>query len=540
MPSTPTTKSQVQAYRFVLRRMQSALVRKDAVMLHDPMRTHSRATIVGVCIAAIGMIGVLIFGLLKPAPKAPDKDGIVIAQPSGAIYVLLSNTERGKVLVPTFNLASARLLLLARGGGGGDQPGSQTDTGGAPAGKLDPPEVVPDSKLVDIPRERLAGIPDGPQMLPGDDQRIGSDWAVCDEYQLDRSLNKPASENKIETTVAAGHTEFGPELAVNEALLVQAANKKVYLVYRTPETAVKKNANTVRAEVDMGNNQVRTALNLQTENIRQITTGLLNAIPEAPKLEVPKIPGQGGASQVDINGMPVGSVVRIQRAGGAADEFVYYVILKDGVQKIKKTTADLIRFTVTAGGEAIKNVSPDQIPNASTASVIDESTFPEVVPETLDPVNFPVACLRWNVVGEGPDADEHTQVHVGTQLPLPRTPSGKPATVPITTPSADGQRLDHFYMPPGRAAVVRGTTSKVDFATGPIYLVSDRGVKFGVPDAKTAAALGLANQRPAPDAIMRLLPNGASLNTRDVRQTFDSVTVEPGKFPSTTPKAPGS
>ncbi|MFD1052463.1 type VII secretion protein EccB, partial [Kibdelosporangium lantanae] len=54
MPSTPTTKSQVQAYRFVLRRMQSALVRKDAVMLHDPMRTHSRATIVGVCLGVLG------------------------------------------------------------------------------------------------------------------------------------------------------------------------------------------------------------------------------------------------------------------------------------------------------------------------------------------------------------------------------------------------------------------------------------------------------------------------------------------------------
>ena len=48
MPSTPTTKSQVQAYRFVLRRMQSALVRKDAVMLHEPMRMHTRATIAGV------------------------------------------------------------------------------------------------------------------------------------------------------------------------------------------------------------------------------------------------------------------------------------------------------------------------------------------------------------------------------------------------------------------------------------------------------------------------------------------------------------
>ncbi len=540
MPSTPTTKSQVQAYRFVLRRMQSALVRKDAVMLHDPMRTHSRATIVGVCIAAIGMIGVLIFGLLKPAPKAPNQDGIVIAQPSGAIYVLLTNTERGKVLVPTFNLASARLLLLARGNNGGDQPASQTDDGGGgAAGGPAKVEVVPDSKLVDITRERLTGIPDGPQMLPGDEQRINSDWAVCDEYQLDRSLNKPASENKIETTVAAGHTDFGPELAVNEALLVQAENKKVYLVYRTPETAVKKNANTVRAEVDMADKRVTTALNLRTENIRQITTGLLNAIPEAPRLASPDIPGLGSASQIDIEGLPVGSIVSIQRAGASAVENDYYVILRDGVQKIKKTTADLIRFKSTAGGDKITEVRPDQIPGASPSIEIDESTFPKVVPEALDPVNFPVACLRWNVVGEGPDADEHTQVHVGTQLPLPRTPRGEPATVPISTPSADGRRLDHFYMPPGRAAVVRGATSKVDFATGPIYLVSDRGVKFGVPDAKTATALGLANQRPAPDAIMRLLPNGASLNTRDVRQTFDSVSVESGQFPSATPKAPG-
>jgi len=53
MPSTPTTKSQVQAYQFVLRRMQSALVRRDAVMLHDPMRTHSRATVVGVVLGVL-------------------------------------------------------------------------------------------------------------------------------------------------------------------------------------------------------------------------------------------------------------------------------------------------------------------------------------------------------------------------------------------------------------------------------------------------------------------------------------------------------
>ncbi|MGQ0839132.1 type VII secretion protein EccB [Actinokineospora sp.] len=525
MPSTPTTKSQVQAYRFVLRRMQSALVRKDAVMLHDPMRTHSRATMVGVCIAAVGVIGFLIFGLLSPAPKAPEKDGIIIAKPSGAVYVLFANTPKGKVLVPTFNLASARLLLLARSNPGSQQPGSQTEEGGANQGPAEP-EVIPDDKLVGITRERLTGIQDGPQFLPGANQRIDSDWAVCDEYKLDRSLNNPADENKIETTVAGGITELGPELAVDEALLVQALDKTVYLVYRTPATANIKNANTVRAKVDMTNTRIRSALNLKDSTIRQITTGLLNAIPEARPLQSPTIEDSGDRGEVDINGLPIGSVVQIERAG----QFDYFVILRGGVQQIKKTTADLIRFTATAGGAAITLVRPDQIQAAPQLAVIDESSFPQVVPEALSPVNYPVACLSWNIVGEGRDADEHTEVHIGTRLPLPTAPSGEPITVNISSPSADGQRLDHFYLPPGKAAVVRGATSRQDFATGPIYLVSDRGVKFGVPDARTAAALGLSDQRPAPDAIMRLLPNGASLNTRDVVQTYDTVPVAPGQF----------
>ncbi|GLZ39928.1 type VII secretion protein EccB [Actinokineospora sp. NBRC 105648] len=508
------------------------MVRKDAVMLHDPMRTHTRATVVGVCLAAVGVVGFLVYGLLSPAPKVPDKPGIIIAEPSGAVYVLLTNTEKGKVLVPTFNLASARLLLLARSNPGAQQqPGSQTE-GGGDAGPA-PAEVIPDAKLVDIPRDRLTGIQDGPQLLPEKGQRIGSDWAVCDDYQLDPTLINPASENKIETTVAAGVTELGPELAENEALLVKSPTGKAYLVYRTPATANIKNANTVRAEVDMTKGNVRSALNLKESAIRGISTGLLNAIPEAPALAPPTIPGQGSGSQVNINNLPVGSVVQVERAG----QTDYYVLLQNGVQQIKKTTADLIRFTATAGGAEITKVRPDQIPAAPSQGTIDDTTFPQVIPEALAPANYPVACLGWNVVGEGPNADQHTEVHVGKQLPLPRNATGKPASIDVSSPSADGQRLHHFYMPPGRAAVVRGATSQQDFRTGPIYLISDRGVKFGVPDQRTAVALGLTEQLPAPDAIVRLLPNGASLNTRDVLQTYDVVPVAPGQFPSTTQAA---
>ena len=130
MPTTPTTKSQVQAYRFVLRRMQSALVRKDAVMLHDPMRTHSRATIVGVCLAAVGVVGFLVWGILSPDPAPPNDDGIVISKQNGQVYVYLKDQRR---LIPTFNLASARLYLVARqqqnnnqGQAGSQQSGGST------------------------------------------------------------------------------------------------------------------------------------------------------------------------------------------------------------------------------------------------------------------------------------------------------------------------------------------------------------------------------------------------------------------------------
>jgi len=162
---------------------------------------------------------------------------------------------------------------------------------------------------------------------------------------------------------------------------------------------------------------------------------------------------------------------------------------------------------------------------------INDVDSPEAQPEILNPVANRVACLGWSIQGEGESAEPHTAVHVGTDVPLPKKPDGTNYTaVGISTPGADGQRIDHFFMPPGRAAVVRGALSKVDFQTGPIYLISDTGVKYGVPDIQTAQLLGLGNQQPAYLPIANLLPNGAQLNTREVRQTYDSVPVGPGVF----------
>jgi type VII secretion protein EccB len=512
--------------------MQSALVRKDAVMLHDPMRTHSRATVVGVCLAALGLLGFLIWGILSPKPKAPTEDGIVIGKPSGQVYVMIAKPD--PKLVPVFNLASARLLLMAQ-----QQQDNQDAAAAAQASgnvQVVAPTVVDDNELRDIPKGRKVGIADGPDLLPSADQRIESRWTVCDQYILDRTLPDPASENKVETTVVAGVKELGPQLQSNESLLVRAPDGDTYLVYRTPTTANLPNTSTVRAKVDLKAPEVRAALDLDGAEPRAITTGMLNAIPEKAQLKSPGIGGRGENSNIDLGDddlSKVGSVFKVERAG---EETKYYVVLKDGIQEVKQSTADLIRFYDNPGAPSIIAVNPDRISSVNLPNEIDDSTYPEQATEVLEPQNFPVACLAWSSSGEGDNAKEVTSVHIGTRLPgVPLNSDGTPKSVPISTPSADGVRIDHFYMPPGRGAVVRQATSPEDFTTGQITLISDRGVKYGVPDKATAAGLGLGDQKPAPENIIRLLPDGASLSVKDVEQSYDSTPFGPGEYPSQAP-----
>ncbi|ONI73354.1 type VII secretion protein EccB [Actinosynnema sp. ALI-1.44] len=525
MPSTPTTKSQVQAYRFVLRRMQSALVRKDAVMLHDPMRTHSRATAVGFILGAIGVLGFVIVGLLAPKPTLPES-GIIIAEPSGTVYVVSGNP---KTLTPTFNLASARLLVLAQQNQGQSGGSENPD---APAQAPANPTVIDDKNLKDIPKRQLTGIPNGPQLLPAEDQRTSDNWAVCDVITLDRTLPEAQQATGIQTSVLAGVGDLSRELQPGESLLVQAENKKTYLVYRTPSNVNERNSNAVRAEVDLNKPSVVQALKLDKGAVRRISTGMLNAIPEVKSLTAPTVSGNGTS---DL-GVQVGGVFSVPNASNRD----YYVVYSDGIEKIKSTTADLIRYEKSAGSASIPEISPDRITSQTLQDRIDDRLSPDVAPGVLQAqaAGNSVACLGWSLQGTGDARDSHTALHISAELPLPKDASGaKMQPLKIATPSADGQKIDSFFMPPGRAAVVRGSASKADFDRGPIYLVSDRGVKYGIPDTRTAGALGLDKQSPAPDAIVRLLPDGASLSSKDVNRSFDSVPFDPQAGTVNTPPA---
>jgi hypothetical protein len=67
-------------------------------------------------------------------------------------------------------------------------------------------------------------------------------------------------------------------------------------------------------------------------------------------------------------------------------------------------------------------------------------------------------------------------------------------------------------------------------------LITDSGLRYGIPDANTLKGLGLDNPapRPAPDSILSLLPAGTSLNVTDAQRSYDDIPVSPnaGSFPT--------
>ena len=104
MARQPTTRLQVSGYRFLVRRMEHALLRGDIRMLHDPMRAQSLSLIAG-CLLAIVVIAVCaILAFMRPHPGLGDA-AIVMSRDSGALYARVGDT-----LHPVLNLASAHLV----------------------------------------------------------------------------------------------------------------------------------------------------------------------------------------------------------------------------------------------------------------------------------------------------------------------------------------------------------------------------------------------------------------------------------------------
>ncbi|WP_378737278.1 type VII secretion protein EccB [Nocardia brasiliensis] len=485
MPSKPTTRWQVSGYRFLVRRMEHALVRRDVRMLHDPMRSQSRAYAAGLVLALVVLAGCGILALLRPQDKIGSAK-ILIGKESGAVYVRLDD-----VVHPTLNLASARLA----------------------AGDASKPAIVKESELGKKARGQLIGIPGAPGALNFDKAGKGRTWTVCDSLKTDGSDDRT-------TSVLIGDLDLSDKASTmgkDKALLVKG-KESAYLVW-----------NNTRARVDMNDPKVTGPLNIRGATPRPISEGLLNAIPEVTPIVPPKIDDPGGMPpNYSINNLKIGTVVQ---GSGKADR--NFVILRDGLQPINPLTADIIRASQRNPdhGATIGDFESNQAPPTKTLKV---DSYPVTAPTIVQANSRPVSCLSWKpIAGTAGNSDVAVRAELSvidaSDLPMPSSAK----LVPLAQADGKGDNVDSVYFKPGSGAFVQTTGIEPDSRRkDSMFYVSDTGVRYGIKNDEAAKALGMDKEsgvtpESAPWPIVGLLAGGPTMGREEAMVAHDGIAPDP-------------
>lgn len=461
-----TTKTQVNGYRFLLRRQEHALIRRDVRMLHDPMRAERNALLVGVLIAVLLLGGCGVYGLVRPQGSVGDAT-ILVSKNSGAMFVRLDDR-----LHPVLNLASARLIV----------------------GSASAPSSVGDSVLARYPRGALLGIPGAPSSLTAP-QRDSSEWGVCDT-----ATGRGTDTSVQATTVLVGAPASAPRGSDRDAALVTVQDG-VYLVYTMRDGERRR---PVRARVDTGSVAVLRALQIEGVAARPVSVGLLNSVPRVADLVAPMISG-AGASSVLGREIPVGSVVQTV---GAAGRRTHYVVLSAGVQRISSLVADLLLLTGGTGGSSVRSVGAAELVGVPMLDDLAVSHYPAETPHLVDVGGAPVVCHLWSARARSAST---TELRFTSTVPVA---AKQRTTVPVGADGA-GPGVDEIALTPGQAEYVRVTGIEPDSPRRQgRFLLSDNGIRYGVADAETGELLGLGDDTTAlaPWPMLALLDQGPALS----------------------------
>ncbi|MFC4124770.1 type VII secretion protein EccB [Nocardia rhizosphaerae] len=482
MPSKPTTRWQVSGYRFLVRRMEHALVRRDVRMLHDPMRAQSRAYAVGLVLGLVVLAGCGILALLKPQDKIGDST-ILIGKESGGVYVVIDN-----VVHPALNIASARLA----------------------AGNAAEAAIVKESELGKKPRGQLIGIPGAPTSILYDKDGTGRPWSVCDQLKSDGS-------SAMTTSVLAGSPDLGDkasELEQGKAMLVQGKDS-VYLIYDNK-----------RARVKLDDAPVVQALGIGGVTPRPISEGLLNAIPEVLPIITPTIDNPGGVPTYNVSGHRIGDVVQVFNEPNQN-----YVVLQDGLQPVSALTAQIVRnfYPTVMNGTTIQSTDRTYAP--AVRNPLKVQNYPNDRPTLVTANDKPVSCITWKPIAGATDNNDATaraelDVLIGIDLPIPDNAK----LVNLAQADASGPNADTVYIPPATGAYVQTTGIEPDSRRkDSLFYIADTGVRFGIKNADAVKALGLESvpAEPAPWPIVGLLAGGPSLGREDAMVAHDGIAPDP-------------
>ena len=480
------TRHQVSGWRFVMRRIASGVALHDTRMLVDPLRTQSRAVLVGALVLITGLAGCFVFSLIRPGGVACD-DAILADRTTSALYVRL-----GDQLHPVLNLTSARLI----------------------AGRPDNPTTVKTSEIDQFPRGNLIGIPGAPERMVHNTSR-DADWTVCD------GVSGPA----VGVTLIAGPLTHSGErahlLAEDEAILVAGSGGPTGGTWLLWDGR--------RSLIDINDRSVTTALGLRGElpAARPIAPGLFNAVPEAPALRPPAIPGAGEPPRF---GLPVPAPVGAVVASYDTDNTLHhYAVLADGLQPISPVLAAILRNTNSFGLDQPPRLGADEVARLPAADVIDTGAYPDRQLSLVDAADAPLTCAQWTRPADATGSS--VDLLSGVTLPL----ADDRRTVALVGANS-GTTANRVAITPGQGYLVQsvgqdGGGAATSPTGGAYFWLSDTGVRYGLDadgDNDAIAALGLTPPiLPIPWSMLSQFAPGPTLSRADALLAHDALAADP-------------
>ena len=491
------TRHQVSGWRFVMRRIASGIALHDTRMLVDPLRTQSRAVLMGVLILITGLAGCFVFSLIRPSGSA-GTNAVLADRSTDALYVRI-----GDDLHPVLNLTSARLIV------------------GRPVN----PTAVKSSELDRFPRGNLIGIPGAPERMVQNTTH-DANWTVCDAV----TGTSHAAHSTGVTVIAGAPDGDGARAAAihpNQGILVDNGGS-TWLLWDGR-----------RSQIDLADHAVTNALGLGTDvpAPRPIASGLFNAIPEGPPLTAPGIPNAGAPANFGVPA-PIGAVVVSyaldQSPSGAVR---YYAVLPDGLQPISPVLAAILRNTNAYGLDQPPRLGADGVAKLPVSRMLDATRYPDQQVVLVDATKDPVTCAYWSKPAGA--ATSSLSLLSGSALPAPdsiRTVDlvggGSQA---IATRVALAPGTGYFTQTVGGGAASPGT--------GSLFWVSDTGVRYGIDNeaenrsgaaghGKTVEALGLSGPPvPIPWSMLSLFAAGPTLSRADALLAHDGLAPDsrPGR-----------
>ncbi|QUR69427.1 type VII secretion protein EccB [Mycobacterium spongiae] len=476
-----TTKVQVSGWRFLLRRVEHAIVRRDTRMFDDPLQFYSRSVSLGIVIAVLILAGAALLAYFKPQGKLGGSS-LLTDRATNQLYVILSGQ-----LHPVYNLTSARLVL------------------GSPS----TPATVKSSELSKMPMGQTIGIPGAPYATPvsGDSSSV---WTLCDTV-----VRAETSSPAVQTAVIAMPLSIDPAIdpiQSNEALLASYQGRQWIITTKG------------RHLIDLADRALTSAMGIPvTAKPTPISTGMFNALPDMGTWKLPPIPDEGTPNSLGLpEALVVGSVFHIRTDKGRQ----YYVVLPDGIAQVNATTAAALRATQSHGLVEPPAVVPSLV--VRIPERVYGSPLPDDRLSILSRAEEPTLCWTWE--RSAGDQSAKATVLAGRHLPI------QPSAMRTGIKQIHGTAT--VYIDGGKFVALQSPDPRYGES---MYYVDHQGVRYGVPDADAAKALGLSAPKTAPWQIVRLLVDGPVLSKDAALLEHDTLPADPSprKLPAGALGKPG-